>query len=104
MSSRKSLRYNWKARQNGTVKGRLRPLNTNGNVGFDSSYFSTAPFQDVLDTNVEVLPSKKTKLDTEDDDALPSVVYKRKKLSGKQKKRLLKVIEVKKKKAKVCFN
>lgn len=103
MSSRKRLGYNWKARQQkGNVKVRSRSLKINGNgVDVESSYSPSAPFRGVLDTNVEVLPSKKRKLDdAEDGDAMSKVVYKRK-LSGKQRKHLLKVIEVKKRKAKV---
>lgn len=100
MSSRKRLGYNWKARQQKEkVNEKSRSLKkdkTNGSPELEPS-LSYLPVQDGFDTNVEVLPSKKQKLVKEDDDD----VHKRKKLSGKQRKRLLKVIEAKEKKAKV---
>ena len=101
----KRLGYNWKARQkkrNADKKSHLVKLeNGCGVVYAKLSCSLDAPMQDVsYDANAEILPSKKRKL-VEEDGAIEN---KRKKLSGKRRKQLLKVIEAKEKKAKVCSN
>ena len=100
MSSERSRKkgYNWKARlQSGTEKGK-RPTESFC-VELDESVFggtdNLAP-----DTNAPVLPSKKAKLNEDEE----TCTVKRRKLNAKQRKRLLKVVEAKEKKAKVNSN
>lgn len=97
MSLGRRAGYNWKARQKRESK--KKSVET-FSVELDESLFSSGcvTCECPLDSNVPVLPSKKVKL-AEDYD---SHGLKRKKLSAKQRKRLLKVVEVKEKKAKVC--
>ena len=102
MSVAKKPGYNWKARQqkcvaNKRIRGHTGKEDCEGHVELDQSCFSGYFEASPQDTNAQVLPPKKPKFSDKDD--LGTV--KRKKLSAKQKKRLLKVIEVKEKKAKV---
>jgi hypothetical protein len=94
----KRVRYNWKARQNDHKKGEGKSVER---VELDKSLFdgSCTDSEHPLDSNVQILPTKKAKLSEDSDDR----VVKRKKLSAKQRKRLLKVVEAKEKKAKVPF-
>lgn len=85
MSVRKRLGYNWKARQQKDSqerRGKGESLKESGTP--------------IVDTNQQILPPKRAKLGDEE----TCSTSKRKKLSSKQRKRLLKVIEVKEKKAK----
>ena len=102
MSLRKKLGYNWKARQ--------RKVCSNGRSGEvalpkveglseSATYCGSEGHGLVGDSNALVLPSKRKKTDQSDGEPAP----KRKKLSSKQKKRLMKVLEAKEKKAQVCF-
>lgn len=99
MSARRKLGYNWKARQRKTESNsRGRTVQGEGfRVELDSSLFGGGD-EGVWDTNVQVLPSKRAKSREEEEDC---TTYKRKRLSSRQRKRLLKVIEVKERKAKV---
>lgn len=98
--SRKRAGYNWKARaQQGGEKARARTGKQE--VELDESLLaSTYGPSPGLDTNVEVLPPKRAKLNAEGAEG----EVKRKRLNAKQKKRLLKVVQVKEKKAKVNSN
>lgn len=103
MSGRKRG-YNWKARQHkkDTVEKRrkaTKEVSKNLDVELDPSVFASSNSNDYDGTNVQVLPSKKQKLNVGEDIG----ISRKKKLSSKQRKRLLKVIEVKEKKAKVGF-
>lgn len=87
---RKKLGYNWKARQSNKSRPNARDF-ANGRQDVNSS---------VLDTNTLLLPCRRNPSLVEIEDKTP----KRKRLSSKQKKRLLKVLEVKEKKNKVGSN
>lgn len=97
----KSSRYNWKARQRSGDE-----LKKSGKASFqvelDESLFgsSCATCEYDLDSNIQVLPSRKARLSEDSDEH----VVKRKKLNAKQRKRLLKVVEAKEKKAKVGYS
>lgn len=102
MSLKKKLGYNWKARQQKT--GTLKKHGAEAiavPVELDSSVDGGGRelFKTPQDTNVEVLLPKKSKLTSEE----TASTSKRKKLNAKQRKRLLKVIEAKEKKAKVVL-
>ena len=96
--AKKKLGYNWKARQqNGSNKEVLdRRKSSICDVASEGSWRSG---NNALDTNIDVLPPKKSKVDKKEDD----VTVLKRKLSGKQRKRLQKVLEVKRKKAQVGF-
>ena len=98
----KRVRYNWKARLQSRGNGEGHTKKKAFRVELDESLFdgSCTNCEYPLDTNAQVLPSKKAKLN-EDSDNHPA---KRKKLSAKQRKRLLKVVEAKEKKAKVRYS
>ena len=83
--ARRKLGYNWRARQSQhmTSEGGLRLSRASGRTSEDP--------------NALILPSKPRKPLKATDEA----VSKRKRLSCKQKKRLMKILEVKEKKAKV---
>ena len=87
---RKKLGYNWKARQSSKDKPTNRDLATGRRDGTTH----------VQDTNTLVLPTRSIKPLTESEEKAP----KRKKLSSKRRKRLMKILEVKEKKKKVCSN
>lgn len=97
MSSRRRVGYNWKARQR---KPKSEKIKRRGfcveldEALFDSSSCSLDRNEE--DSNVQILPPKKVKLA---EDAAGTL--ERKKLNAKQRKRLLKVIEAKEKKAQV---
>lgn len=95
MSRRKRTGYNWKARQQNIKAGSggVRGIH----VELDESLRENESCRSLLDTNQQVLPPKgagKCSEETCGDS-------KRRKLNSKQRKRLLKVIEVKERKAKV---
>ena len=100
MSTRKKVGYNWKARQQKAVtnggrgKGTLLP-EVEGLS--EASYHCTTSH----DSNALILPSKRKKADATKDESAP----KRKKLSAKQKRRLQKILDTRKKKEQVsgCF-
>lgn len=99
MSWKKRAGYNWKARQKNRLETVKKSSKAPFQVALDESLFgSSCPTSESpLDSNVQVLPSKKAKLSEDGDTYVP----KRKKLNAKQRKRLLKVVETKEKKAKV---
>ncbi len=95
----KVLGYNWKARQ-----GKVKKVEERSSIRIevDQSLFSSSKAyrnnDDEADTNAELLPSvKKQKLGEEDEKDAP----KRKKLTKRRRKQLLKVVEAKERKAKV---
>ena len=90
--AKQRMRYNWRARQSGHDKTRTRPDTRAGKAGLE-----VAGARPVSDTNAPVLPSRPAKPPREAEDRAP----KRKRLGSKQKKRLMKVLEAKEKKAKV---
>ena len=97
MPPKKKLGYNWKARQQKRVD-RIRKQNLSAPVRVEFG----SPATDYVgacgdDSNVLVLPSKRKAPDSDEAER----TLKRKKLSGKQRKRLLKVLETKEKKARV---
>ena len=94
----KRTRYNWKARQ------KSLPVEKKSEKTFhveldesllDGGCTNTSDYP--LDSNLPVLPCKKAKVD----EGSGEHAAKRKKLNAKQRKRLLKVVEAKQKKAKV---
>ncbi len=101
MSSRKRVGYNWKARQQ-------RPSSKKHGgeavaVELDESLYKRElenTLKSPLDTNVEVVLPKGPKLSEKD----TLNTLKRRRLNTKQRKRLLKVVEAKEKKAKVNSN
>ena len=99
MSSRKKAGYNWRARRSGNEKP-VKKSEKTCHVELDESLFGSNACSNGLDTNVQVLPPKRPKLSDEDDTG----TSKRKRLNSKQRKRLLKVVEAKEKKVKVCIS
>ena len=102
MSQKKKLGYNWKARQHKRsgfrhnqecVLGSDLPVVELGSSA--TEYVATR----VDDSNVLVVPSKRKIVDSSEFERAP----KRKKLSGKQRKRLQKVVEAKEKRARVSI-
>ena len=100
MPPKKKLGYNWRARQH------KRSGFRNNQELLLSSDFPLVELESsateyvgarVDDSNVLVLPSKRKGVDSSESERTP----KRKKLSGKQRKRLQKIIEAKEKKARV---
>lgn len=98
----KSTRYNWKARQRSGNGLKKKSGETSVQVELDESLLgsSCATCEYELDSNMQVLPSKKARLSENSDEH----VVKRKKLNAKQRKRLLKVVEAKEKRAKVGYS
>lgn len=99
MSTKRKLGYNWKARQQTAKSNGGRSRGTLPEVeGLSESTYHCAAG---LDTNALVLPSKRKQTDAANGECAP----KRKKLSVKQKKRLQRILETKKKKEQVsgCF-
>lgn len=96
----KRTRYNWKARQKkqqvGKKPGKTFLVELEESLLDDSC---TNAHDCPQDSNIPVLPSKKARVDEDGGEH----VVKRKKLNAKQRKRLLKVVEAKQKKAKVIF-
>ena len=89
--ARKKLGYNWRARQGGRGGGTSRRDSvTKRALGVEVS-------ETLEDSNALILPPRpKSRLQEAE-----SRVSKRKRLSAKQKKRLMKILEVKEKKRKV---
>lgn len=105
MSVRERLGYNWKARQqkrshNGKLEGGAREKRINFQVELEESIFGSVCESSQQDTNVQVLPPKKEKLSEKGG----FCTSKKRRLNPKQRKRLLKVVEAKEKKAKVLSN
>ena len=95
MSRRKRTGYNWKARQQNV---KASSWGVQGiQVELDESLRENESGRSLLDTNQQVLPSKGGNKCSEKTCGDP----KRRKLNLKQRKRLLKVIEAKERKAKV---
>ena len=92
--ARKKLGYNWRARRSGYGGGTSRRDSvTSRALGLEVCETSE-------DSNALILPSRpKSRLQE-----VESRLSKRKRLSAKQKKRLLKIVEVKEKKKKVRSN
>jgi len=84
---KKRFGYNWKARQQGK-RARIEISKEIDSLGKNS----------VADTNYEVLPEKQTEPNTGEDEH-----NSRKKLSARERKRLQKIIEIKRKKSKASF-
>lgn len=105
MSLKKRLGYNWKARQQKPTGKRSREKGGESKgvaVELDDSLYGRKPewsLKSPLDTNIEVVLPKRPKLSEEE--GIDN--QKRKKLNAKQRKRLLKVVEAKEKKAKVTL-
>ena len=101
MSLKKRLGYNWKARQQRPTRKKHGSEGNSVAVELDQSVCGgrerESDLKSPLDTNVEVVLPKRSKLS---DEEIPNTV-KRRKLNSKQRKRLLKVVEAKEKKAKV---
>ncbi len=76
--------FNWRARQQISIPSKSKETS------------STRRKKDVVDTNFEVLPGKRVSVDKEDHGTTQ-----KKKMSSKERKRLMKVLEVKRKKAQV---
>ena len=87
----KKLGYNWRARQSGNDKRRPHPSLSAGKTG-------SAASEPCGDTNALVLPPRAEKRLKGTEERAP----KRKRLSAKRRKRLMKVLDAKEKKAKVC--
>lgn len=103
MPQKKKLGYNWRARQHkrgGFRHNRELILRSDLPVvelGSSATEYDVGTRVD--DSNVLVLPSKRKIADSSEFERAP----KRKKLSGKQRKRLQKVVEAKEKRAKVSI-
>lgn len=96
MAVRNRLGYNWKARQRSSKKaGNSFSLEAVPKVELDTDPDPTDNYPD--DTNLLVLPGTKRVSSGADEGSIP----KRKKLSSKQRKRLLKIVDSKERKAKV---
>ena len=103
MSSRKRLGYNWKARQHRPASrkhekhGGEKREGDGPVVELDKSLYGGNSLKSPLDTNEEVVLPKRPRLSK--DETFKDT--KKKKLNAKQRKRLMKVVEAKEKKAKV---
>lgn len=91
--AKQKMRYNWRARQSGLNKSRSHSATRAGKAGGREACQTPSE-----DTNALVLPSRPAKPPREAEDGAP----KRRRLSSKQRKRLMKVLEAKEKKAKAC--
>lgn len=103
MPKKKKLGYNWRARQHKRSGFRHNQQSVWGSdlpmVELGSSATEYVVGTRVNDSNVLVLPSKRKVADSSEFERAP----KRKKLSGKQRKRLQKVVEAKEKRARVSI-